>query len=321
MAPEIAVVVASHDRPLRLRWLLEALAEQTLDAERFEVVVAHDSRGPETEALLRDHPLAKAGTLRHVTREPGSSPPGANRNAAWRAARAPVVAFTDDDCRPPPEWLENALRAATEHPEAIVQGATRPDPDERHIAYAPIHHTQNIQPPKAWAQTCNIVYPRALLERLGGFDEQRMVGEDAALAAAARDAGVEYVGAPAVLTYHCVEPVPLARFLRGLQRWGDLPLLVSEHPDMRRHFPLRVFWKWTHASLPLALVGLLLARRTYCLSLLLALPWAQTSLPYYGRGKRNLFFRLRALPRRAAIDATEMAVMTRGSIRHRSPLL
>src|SRR3954452_23261999 len=251
MAPEIAVVVASHDRPLRLRWLLEALSEQTLERDRFEVVVAHDSTGLETDALLETHPLARDGTLRHVRREPGSSPPGANRNAAWRAARAPVVAFTDDDCRPPPDWLENALAAARRSPEAIVQGATRPDPDERHILYAPVHHTQNISPPKAWAQTCNIVYPRALLERLGGFDEQRMVGEDAALAAAAREAGVAYVGAPEVLTYHCVEPVPLRRFLGGLQRWGDLPLLVREHPDMRRHFPLRVFWKWTHAWFPL----------------------------------------------------------------------
>ncbi len=55
--PEISVVVASHDRPYRLRWLLNALEEQTLDRDRWEVIVAHDSRGPETEALLREHPL------------------------------------------------------------------------------------------------------------------------------------------------------------------------------------------------------------------------------------------------------------------------
>ena len=30
-AADIAVVVPSHDRPLRLRWLLNALADQTLD--------------------------------------------------------------------------------------------------------------------------------------------------------------------------------------------------------------------------------------------------------------------------------------------------
>src|SRR6478735_4805058 len=80
--PEISVVVASHDRPVRLRWLLNALEEQTLARERWEVVVAHDSSGPETEALLRDHPLARDGTLRHASLPAGSAPPGANRNAA-----------------------------------------------------------------------------------------------------------------------------------------------------------------------------------------------------------------------------------------------
>jgi glycosyltransferase involved in cell wall biosynthesis len=321
MSPEIAVVVASRDRPLRLRWLLEALSEQTLERDRFEVVVAHDSRGPETDALLTHHPLASDGTLRHVRRAPGSSPPGANRNAAWRAARAPIVAFTDDDCRPPCDWLANALHAAQRHPGAIVQGATQPDPDEHRLLYAPVHHKQAIEPPTAWAQTCNIVYPRAILERLHGFDEQRQVGEDAALAAAARTQSVDYVAEPEVLTYHAVVPVPLPRYLRSLKRWEDLPLLVKDHPGMRRHFPLGVFWKWTHAWLPLALIGALCARRTYGLSLLLALPWAKTSLPWYGPGKRNLVFRVRQAPRRAAIDLTEMAVLARGSLRHRSPLL
>jgi glycosyltransferase involved in cell wall biosynthesis len=321
MPPEIAVVVASHDRPLRLRWLLEALAEQTLDRDRFEVVVAHDSRGEETEALLDDHPLAKDGTLRHLRRPPGSSPPGANRNAGWRAARAPLVAFTDDDCRPPREWLQKALDAATNHPGAIVQGATRPDPDESKLLYAPVHHKQHIDPPSAWAQTCNIVYPRDVLERLGGFDEQRRVGEDAALAAAARQTGVDYVADADVLTYHAVLPVPLPRFLRSLERWEDLPLLVRDHPEMRRNFPLRIFWKWSHAWLPLAAAGVALTPRTYGLSLLLALPWAKASLPYYGPGRRNLGYRLRQGPRRAAIDVTEMAVLARGSLRHRSFLL
>src|SRR5687767_2596840 len=110
--PEIAVVVASHDRALRLRWLLNALEEQTLERDRWEIVVGHDSEGPETDELLTTHPLALSGSLRHVTLPPGSAPPGANRNAALRIVRAPLVAFTDDDCRPPRDWLANALKAA-----------------------------------------------------------------------------------------------------------------------------------------------------------------------------------------------------------------
>src|SRR4051795_3420857 len=82
--PEVSVVVASHDRPVRLRWLLNALEEQTLAPGRWEVIVAHDS-GADTETLLRSHPLARAGGLRHLRLAPGTGP-AAKRNAAWRAA-------------------------------------------------------------------------------------------------------------------------------------------------------------------------------------------------------------------------------------------
>src|SRR5258707_136007 len=98
--PELSVVVASHDRPLRLRWLLNALAEQTLARSRWEVVVCHDSRGEETGALLAGHPLAAAGVLRWRAFEPGSAAASPKRNAGVALARAPTVVFTDDDCRP-----------------------------------------------------------------------------------------------------------------------------------------------------------------------------------------------------------------------------
>ena len=98
-----------------------------------------------------------------------------------------MVAFTDDDCRPPPEWLERALEAARAHPGQVVQGATRPDPHEAHLlGMAPHARSQNINPPVPWAQTCNIVYPREALERVGGFDEQiPTAGDDMDLAARA----------------------------------------------------------------------------------------------------------------------------------------
>ena len=64
--PAASVVVATRDRPVRLRWLLNALADQAT-GERIEVIVAHDSRGPETERLLRTHPLRDEGRLSHLT--------------------------------------------------------------------------------------------------------------------------------------------------------------------------------------------------------------------------------------------------------------
>lgn len=290
MTPEIAVVVPSHDRPLRLRWLLNALEEQTLARHRFEVIVAHDSSGPDTAALLEGHPLAAQGVLRALHFAPGPGP-AAKRNAAWRAAAAPLVAFTDDDCRPPPEWLEGLLDVMAAHPGAIVQGATVPDPDERHLLHAaPGARSQLIEPPTIWAQTCNIGYPRALLERVAGFDERLPVasGEDTDLALRCRAAGAEVVAAPAATTYHAVDAPWLPGRVRATWRWQHLAHLVKRHPELRGSLLLGAFWKRSHVLVVVTVLGFaLLHRRSPALALLAAVPWALEARPRYGSGLRG----------------------------------
>jgi GT2 family glycosyltransferase len=311
------VAVASHDRPLRLRWLLNALSEQTLPRERFEVLVGHDSSDDETERLLEEHPLAEAGILRHRRLPPGTAPPGVNRNAAWRLARAPIIVFTDDDCRPPPDWLERALAAARRHPGAVVQGRTVPDPDEDAMLDAPRRHTQWIDPPIFQAQACNIVYPRELLKVLDGFVEDLYTGEDTELAMRARKLGTDYVGAPEVLTYHAVVPMSLLREVRALARWQDIPTVVKRHPELREDFPLWIFWQPTHVWLPLALAGALLERR-HPLYALLAFPYLMHGFPFHGPGPRGRLRSLIEFPRAVVMDAWEMAVLARGSVKART---
>jgi GT2 family glycosyltransferase len=320
MTAPIAVVVASHDRALRLRWLLNALEDQDLDG--FEVIVAHDSADG-TEAVLRDHPLARAGALRALSFPPGSAGPAAKRNAGWRAAAAPLVAFTDDDCRPPRDWLGRALQAARAAPGAVVQGATEPDPDERNVLFRAAHVlTQRVEPPDPWGQTCNIVYPRALLERLGGFDEALPVaaGEDTDLALRARAAGAPLVAAPDMRTYHAVDPVTLAEALRQAWRWQHMPYVAARHPEIRREVLLGLFWKPEHAGILLALAGVLVAPR-FPLAALLVLPWARLRLPPYGTSRRGRLRAAAELPGRAVEDLVGVAALARGSVRHRTLFL
>lgn len=325
--PDVAVCVASHRRPVRLRWLLEALGEQTLPRERFEVVVCHDDGpGSDTAALLAGHPLAVAGVLRAIEAEPGAGlGPGEQRNRAWRAARAPLVVFTDDDCRPPPEWLERMVAAAGRHPGAVVQGAVAPDPDEAHLLHAAPHaRTLWIDPPAPYAQCANIAYPRAVLERVGGFDERRPPlhgGEDTDLAHRAFEAGVPYAGAPEALTWHAVDAGSLVGRLRSIPRWQHLAYVVRRHPQLRRELTLRLFWRPSHAALPLALAGLAGARRHPVRAALAALPWALLAAPRYGRTPRGLLRAGSELPGRLLVETAEMVTAVRGSLRYRSPFL
>ncbi len=318
----LSVCVPSHERPLRLRWLLNALAQQTLDRSQWEVVVCDDSRSSQAAALLETHPLALDGTLRVHRLAPGAGGSAARqRNVAWRAARAPSVLFTDDDCRPPRDWLAGALAAAARHPGTIVQGATQPDPDEAHLVAAPHARTQTITPPVPWAQTCNVLYPRAVLEAAGGFEERMDAGEDTELALRAQAAGVPYVGAPEVLTHHAVEAGSLRGKLATIPRWRGLALVVARHPQVREHLVGGVFWRSSHALLPLAAVGLLRARRTGGLALLATLPYVLVAQGSYGTGPRGRARALCEVPGRAVVDAAEIVALARGSVEQRTLIL
>ena len=319
---ELAVVISTRDRPLRLRWCLNALAEQ-LRPGAFEVVVAHDSTGSETDELLRAHPLAAAGRLRGLRLRDGTGP-AEKRNAGWRATDASLILFTDDDCRPPEGWVAAAHAAAARHPGAIVQGATRPDPDELFVFHhAPHARSQEIDPPVDAAQTCNILYPRALLEAVGGFDESfpQAAGEDVDLAMRARATGAAYVGAPELLTYHAVE-WGLRRRLRGAWRWQEMPLVVAKHPQLRAQLPLFGYaWKQSHVTLPLALAGVTLALGGRRAASALALPYLAAAPRVHGNSPRGLARAASELPGRAAIDLVEVAALLRGSLQYRTPLL
>jgi GT2 family glycosyltransferase len=321
--PEISLVVASHARPLRLRWLLNALEEQTLDRSRWELIVVHDNPDDDaTEQLLRTHPLA-ASVLRHHRLPVGTGSPARQRNVGWRDARAPFVAFTDDDCRPGPHWLERMLAAAQAAPDAIVQGATRPDPAEALVLMAPRVRTLRVEPPVREAPTCNILYPRGVLERVGGFDERfpGPAGEDTDLAERVRaQTGASLVPVPDAEVFHAVDAYTWRGWAKLLWKWQHLPFVVRRHPHLRDRGALRIFWKHAHWKLLLALLGAALSRR-FAPAALLALPYLRHAALVHGRRPAGVARAVVELPSRAFGDAVEIAAVTKGSIRYRTVLL
>jgi glycosyltransferase involved in cell wall biosynthesis len=321
-ARDITVVVPSHSRRLRLRWLLNALEEQTLEPRKWEVVVVHDYPAQEARALVDEHPLAAAGVLRSVVIEPGTGSPARQRNLGWRSARTPLVAFTDDDCRPDERWLERLLDAAGRHPNAIVQGATRPDPFEVAVFAGPHVRTIHVDPPGPFGQTCNILYPRDVLERVGGFDERvpAAAGEDTDLALRARASGTSMVGAPEALVYHAIEARDLAGAVRLARKWEHVAFVVREHPEIRRAFGSRVFWRPTHRRLALALAGLIAARR-FPPAMGLVLPYVWASLNRRGPSMRRRLVCAVEFPGELVVDIAEMGALVRGSVRYRTLVL
>jgi GT2 family glycosyltransferase len=314
-APVISVVVSTFDRPARLERLLGALSEQTLDAERFEVIVVDNGSGPETGRVLAAELAAQRLALR-CERCPVTLGPAGGRNAGWRRARAPLVAFTDDDCRPAAGWLQAMVAASAAHPGAVIQGPTRPDPAERDRD-GWLSHTVRIERLGPQYETCNIVYPRALLERLAGFDESfglRPAGEDTDLAWRAIEAGAPTAFAPAALVLHAVDQVGARGRLAIAARWGPVVRVLAEHPGSRAMLHRGRFWNVWHYLLWRSLVtaaGPAWLRRLVLARHLITL---RERARREGAGSA-------AIPFLLVHDAVECAAIARGAIRYRTLVL
>jgi glycosyltransferase involved in cell wall biosynthesis len=312
--PEVSVVVATHDRPELLSELLAALGRQSLAAGRFEVIVVDDGSGPATRAVLD---RAAEGELDlHVLRRDSNSGASAARNDGWRAARGALIAFTDDDCAPAPTWLEAGLRAWGGRENRFVQGATRPAGGRSLLDLNPFAHAVEVSALTAEGETCNIFYPRALLERVAGFDEAVKVGDDTELAWTARAAGAEPVFAAGAVVEHAIVPLTPLDSLRRVWRWTEAIRAFSRHPELRRQRLMkRVFWNWSHYLIVRALLALPFLRRPlgWPVALWLAAPLVRYELRNAQRTGNPLlapFWLLR--------DVVELVAVVRGALRYRT---
>lgn len=157
----ISVVVPTCHRNELLARCLDRLAPgaQTLAADQYEVIVTDDGSQSTAEELVRTrYPWATwvAGPKRG---------PAANRNAGTRQARAPWIAFTDDDCVPDPGWLQSFVSALRPEVQVYEGRTTSGEPYCPLVAEAPV----NLTGGNLWS--CNMLLAAALFESIGGFDE------------------------------------------------------------------------------------------------------------------------------------------------------
>src|SRR5919107_5313113 len=100
-----SVVIPTHRRPELLARVLDALAKQDVAPGEFEIIVCDDAGSEETRAQVEQWRDTHPVPIVYVSVPTPNRGPAAMRNAGWRAARGDVIAFTDDDTIPEPDWL------------------------------------------------------------------------------------------------------------------------------------------------------------------------------------------------------------------------
>src|ERR1041385_1216405 len=121
--PDLSVVICTYNRPELLRLALTTLLRQSPANLAYEVVVVDNNSTPETRAVVDE--LAQTDPRIRYVRETRQGNAYA-RNTGVAEARAPIVAFLDDDVTVRDNWMEIIARTGKETHVDFIGGEELP---------------------------------------------------------------------------------------------------------------------------------------------------------------------------------------------------
>jgi cellulose synthase/poly-beta-1,6-N-acetylglucosamine synthase-like glycosyltransferase len=232
---QCSVVIPTFRRAALLERCITALVTQTMSPERYEIVVADDGADDATRAHVEAMTRSARVAIHYVPVIGDKHGPAAARNAGWRSARhSTIVAFTDDDTMPAPDWLERALVPfANPHVHAVwgrIVVPLPPNPTDYERDAAGLETAGFV--------TANCLVRRRVLETIGGFDEQFELAwrEDSDLYFRLIDGGYRVEHAPDAVVVHPVRPATWGVSLQQQRKAAFDALLYKKHPTSYKQF-------------------------------------------------------------------------------------
>ncbi|HYD80451.1 MAG TPA: glycosyltransferase family A protein [Paucimonas sp.] len=252
----VSIVIPTCGRPQLLGRCLAALVLQRFDPARFEIIVVDDrpSIGTRDVVIEWAKHAARSGPRISYLPSPGPHGPAAARNRGWRMARGPIIAFTDDDTVARTDWLEKGVQAfAGGEVDAVWGRIVMP------LHRVPTDYELDAKGlERAEFVTANCFCRRAILERLGGFDERFRFAwrEDADLYFSLLDIDARVAHVPGAVIVHPIRPAHWGVSLRQQKKILFDALLFKKHPTLYRR-KIRAAPRWDYYLIVLALLTLL----------------------------------------------------------------
>jgi glycosyltransferase involved in cell wall biosynthesis len=213
--PRLTIQLCTYKRAHLVGRVLEALFDQTLPADQYEVVLVNDGSPDDTTAVVeRVRPLARCA-FTYVVQENGGL--AAARNAGIARARGERILFMDDDVLATPVLAAEHLASDERHGDAIVRGGVI-NTESFDDLPVPVWTIANYSGNYFW--TTNVSLRRARLERIGGtFDASftEYGWEDIELGMRLRAIGTRSVFNRFALVFH-LKPPPTTQSVDGILR-------------------------------------------------------------------------------------------------------
>jgi GT2 family glycosyltransferase len=224
-SPTFTVVVPTHRRLTALSRCLSSLSEQRFPKSEYEIIVVDDAGMPEAVAPIVER--VNDVSCRLLTQSHRGA--AAARNLGASIAHGRILAFTDDDCRPAPDWLESlGHRMAEDRGSVIVGGRVINELEDDPYAGATqalvdfLYGYYNRDHQRARMLTSNnLCIPTEAFRDIGGFDSSftGAGGEDRELCLRWANAGYRLVYAPEALVLHA-HAMSLPRFFGQHYAYG-----------------------------------------------------------------------------------------------------
>ena len=200
--PRISVIIPHYKQEELLAICLSKLEKQTLTAKLYEVVVVDNSDRPIATSFQKKFPQVRF--LHEKT--PGSY---AARNHGIRQTKSPILVFTDSDCQPQADWLENGLNLFEAKPGADLIGGNieivfrQPQrPNAVELYDSTNYMQQEWYTTLGFAICANFFIKRELFEQHGLFNEALKSGGDLAFGQKMTSAGYRLVYGADVTILH-----------------------------------------------------------------------------------------------------------------------
>lgn len=214
--PKISVAVSTNNRASMLADCVDSLLNQTVDKNRFEIIIVDNNSTDNTEEVSKEFVKNHSNIKYLQEKTVGYSAP---RNCGWKNATGNIVAYIDDDEIAAPDWLENIEKAfQLEEKPDIVGGiylikcdTTPPDWFIESMGGTNKNRQKGIlnQRKDCYLAGGNIAFKKEVLEKLNGFSNDfnmkngfLMMGEDTDICQRAKNAGFQLFYDPEIKICH-----------------------------------------------------------------------------------------------------------------------
>ncbi|MHB8574692.1 MAG: glycosyltransferase [Dehalococcoidia bacterium] len=224
--PRVSVVVCSYNGARTIRDCFDGLMK--LDYPDFEVIVVNDGSKDETPGIAAEYPFRVISTENRGLSNA--------RNTGMDAATGEIIAYTDDDARPDPHWLQYLAAAFMHLPDdyAGVGGPNIAPPGDGPIADCvanspggPVHVLLSDREAEH-IPGCNMAFRAERLRAIGGFDPRyRSAGDDVDVCWRLQERGGKLGFSPAAMVWHHRRN-SVRMYWRQQQGYGKAEALLEE---------------------------------------------------------------------------------------------